>query len=965
MPMTPNQRSHQFDWLERLLGAPKTVHLEEDGLVLQTLIGTRSSPYPPITEELCLRKIGFCYLLRTSCFYLIWFKKIDAQSFLESLEVASRCYWQELYEDSHKELTQGAAHLASSLGPPIQYIRSSLASKLFNELSFLREHIPYLETYSAAQLTISDSIIKLKDFLQNQDDIIKAHNHEWSNQWLEQYPECFKDGDIPQLTTEQLLACVTDNDRVLCSGEAGSGKTTVLLAKTRYLLSSSKAQASEILWLSPCSYSVNHARRKARELNIEPITMHSIHSHAQSIYESIENAPLHDLESSREDRIQWFRDTLLSEARDPEFFKKIKTFYTVHLEEYEPTRHFENRGAYYNYLRGLDLHSLKGERITSLEEMLIANTLCVEGHEYRYRDHYPHPPLRPKQSQYRPSFYLPKLDLYIDYLALSRGGNPFLGMDRKEQHVEIQERQEMHAHYGSSYVQMYGYEGQDGSLRANLIERIAKFAQTHNKALPKQSPVDLTTHFEECAKKDGLALKLHEFFILYKERGAQLKYLPNARKFGLSQKHWLNFLEIFEHILFLYQKDVDPENRCRNDYFIKNVTRKLTQGDFSHTYRYILVDDIQDITPMQASLVEALAQAGPNSVLCATTDPQQHLGPLTGGDLSLSYDFSSHFGSCALFHLNLSHRFKPIQLALARAMNDKTIPPNNFQDKKVSPPDALAVAVFSDIKDEVSLEEACRFIPSSNKVSVSILCHPTHPFHHLRTSLKRGFPHITFHTACNLYELRGECDYLLIIDSMLADLEKQRNRPMSPYLVPLLGTKDAQDTDRVDSWTYFIFTRASRGILILTRPRRQSQTLKHLVTLSGDTLFRSGRPYLGLAKRSSYACPQCVEGTMVFHPKELRQPYRCSLSPYCTQRLNACLKCRTAPMIAQEGAYQCVNASCQQRVYPCPRCEVGQLLERLDSRQRQIRVCARRSHGCRYQEEIHLSSKPKSATLSP
>lgn len=57
--------------------------------------------------------------------------------------------------------------------------------------------------------------------------------------------------------------------------------------------------------------------------------------------------------------------------------------------------------------------TIQGERVKSVEELMIANFLYLNGIEYEYEKPYPHGDI-----MYRPDFYLTDYDIYLEHFGV-------------------------------------------------------------------------------------------------------------------------------------------------------------------------------------------------------------------------------------------------------------------------------------------------------------------------------------------------------------------------------------------------------------------------------------------------------------------------------------------------------------------------------------------------------------------
>src|SRR5206468_1141159 len=97
---------------------------------------------------------------------------------------------------------------------------------------------------------------------------------------------------------------------------------------------------------------------------------------------------------------------------------------------------------------------------------------------------------------------------------------------------------------------------------------------------------------------------------------------------------------------------------------IRKATTCVRSGQYLPPYRYILVDEFQDISPARAALVTALRDAVPSSALMCVGDDWQSIYRFAGSQIRLMEDFSGVFGTAERVDLTLTHRF-PQELATA------------------------------------------------------------------------------------------------------------------------------------------------------------------------------------------------------------------------------------------------------------------------------------------------------------
>ncbi|HVH00226.1 MAG TPA: ATP-dependent helicase, partial [Miltoncostaeaceae bacterium] len=125
------------------------------------------------------------------------------------------------------------------------------------------------------------------------------------------------------------------------------------------------------------------------------------------------------------------------------------------------------------------------------------------------------------------------------------------------------------------------------------------------------------------------------------------------------------------------------------------VRRRLAEA-----HRWVLVDELHDVNPVQARLVEALAAEG--SHLIAVADPDQSIYAWRGADPEVVERFAAAEGTC-VFPLQTNYRSTPEIVALAQ----ETLPAGNPYGKRLRaqrPPSGAApvIAHLASVQDEAA-----------------------------------------------------------------------------------------------------------------------------------------------------------------------------------------------------------------------------------------------------------------------
>ncbi len=132
-----------------------------------------------------------------------------------------------------------------------EYLRDSNIPRLHNEVFALSAS--YQQNSHVWQQYLSPSSIKFLAVLAtaaDKDTAIAQLRTKFERQQLKQHNEFFNNVESNPLTKEQRLAVIRNNDKNLVLAAAGTGKTSVMIAKVLHLVATKQATAEQILLLA-------------------------------------------------------------------------------------------------------------------------------------------------------------------------------------------------------------------------------------------------------------------------------------------------------------------------------------------------------------------------------------------------------------------------------------------------------------------------------------------------------------------------------------------------------------------------------------------------------------------------------------------------------------------------------------------------------------------------------------------
>lgn len=123
--------------------------------------------------------------------------------------------------------------------------------------------------------------------------------------------------------------------------------------------------------------------------------------------------------------------------------------------------------------------------------------------------------------------------------------------------------------------------------------------------------------------------------------------------------HFTNTEKILLYIIYkiseMYNHVLQTNNFCDFDDLIINATASLKQKKTKHNYKYILVDEYQDISLIRLHFLLELVKINA-SILTVVGDDFQSIYGFSGSNIQLFYEFDKYFENSKRFFINNTYR---------------------------------------------------------------------------------------------------------------------------------------------------------------------------------------------------------------------------------------------------------------------------------------------------------------------
>lgn len=528
-----------------------------------------------------------------------------------------------------------------------------------------------------------EQIDRVLAFSKNTEDVIRKHNDAFLLQAMEENKE-YLDHILNEvdpailLDEDQRKVILTDEDYCLVIAGAGAGKTTTVAAKVKYLVDKKGIAPEQILVVSFTNKAVNELKEKIQEnLGIPcPIaTFHStgnaiIHKHSPEEKQNI-------VDSSKLYFIirDYFKGSVM---RDESVVNKLIMFFATYFDapyEGDDLNGFFNNIAKANYatMRS-DLENFKREIIDartkksvtiqnevlrSHQEVEIANFLYLNNIDYDYEPAYPY--YIPNSNKlYTPDFiiYQGEKKAYIEHFGITeKGENDRYSEKELEQYKKaVRDKVRLHKQHGTTLIYTFSSYNDGKSLIKHLKEELdAKGFELRPKS--NQEVMELLVAGEENRYIRKLLNLICRFISNFKVNGYGEEDFKRMHSSTQNVRSRL-FLEICHDCYLEYTRWLKENHAVDFEDMINEsarLLREVKEMKQKLDFKYIIVDEYQDISRQRFDLTKALAEVTDAKII-AVGDDWQSIYAFSGSDITLFTKFSEKMGYAELLKIVRTYR---------------------------------------------------------------------------------------------------------------------------------------------------------------------------------------------------------------------------------------------------------------------------------------------------------------------
>ena len=495
--------------------------------------------------------------------------------------------------------------------------------------------------------------------------------------------------------------------------------------------------------------------------------------------------------------------------------------------------------------------------------------------------------------------------------------------------------------YGSTLVETHSWQYRKGVLLERLRQELENRGVSFQ-PVPRQKLLDglvrqlvswlsrLLATFLNHVKNSGLTTN-------------QLRIRAGSRQD--RQRCW-SFLSLFDAVSRRYELLLSEERAVDFHDLINQAASQLRKAGETPGFRYVLVDEFQDISRGRMALLQALSQFDVAWFLVG--DDWQSIYRFAGSDVGLVRNCGDHLGYTQEQTLSRTFRFgrRILEPSTAFVQRNPEQTKRPLRSSGRADDKGISVVIESDATRGIeSALEHIETLEGGQRRSVLVLGR----YRFSRDALPPLWPYrslkVQFSTA---HSAKGkEADYVVVMDlkddRMGFPCRLEDDPLMDLVLPPLHGQAFPFAEER--RLFYVAMTRARIGTYLVTDQERPSIFVTELLDESED---------ISQLGHLAPACARCPSGRLVL--SKTGKTRRCTNHPTCDYRAPRCGRCNSGYSLASgaSGRPECTNTSCRHRPTACPRCSIGILVRRRNRYGKPFRGCSRygAEPSCKYTENI-------------
>ncbi len=537
-------------------------------------------------------------------------------------------------------------------------------------ISYFQEAHSLVKKLEAFNITPSETISKFINDFGVINKLVKQHNEGVITFLLDTHKDFFDHCLKYPLDQQQRRSIVSEEDNCLVVSSAGSGKTSSIIGKVKYLTDVKGIAPHRILLISYTNKAAAELTERMATDGFKGYTFHklaidiigratgikpSICDNTDALFIDIYHTLLGN-NAFKNSVVEYFIDYQTNETdwekRKNERQEQLSEQKNVQLKAMFPD--MDGRAIY----------------VRSEQEQKICFVLSSLGVKFRYEEPYEHQLADEMYSQYRPDFsiYFEQKGvtkrIYLEHFGVDEHSlvPAWFAKDRNITYEEANQKyndgitwkKAAHEKFGTQLLVTSSADFHYSDIRDKLRKLL------DDAGVPIQEKTDEELYdwvLPKGSKQEKAFIRLVVTFVtLVKSSCKSVKEVLKQAKNADDERSVFIIKNIFQPIYELYISALSDSNQIDFTDAILKAT-EICRASHPVEYDYIIVDEFQDISVDRYNFLKVLREGSPPAKLYCVGDDWQSIYRFSGSDMALFNQFPEYFGATEINKIETTYRF--------------------------------------------------------------------------------------------------------------------------------------------------------------------------------------------------------------------------------------------------------------------------------------------------------------------
>ena len=409
-------------------------------------------------------------------------------------------------------------------------------------------------------------------------------------------------------------------------------------------------------------------------------------------------------------------------------------------------------------------------------------------------------------------------------------------------------------------IELYAYEKLEEQLLTKLEERLKKAGVVFVPMSPQEMWAEISGTQNQ--KLDRVAELFGTVITLTKNNDCSLEEVHGRNRSLKNLPSIDAVIDMIEPIYSSYQSMLRERNEIDFNDMINMASAYVQSGQYGHPYRYVIVDEYQDISQARYRLLEAMRQQKDYNLFCVGDD-WQSIYRFNGSDIGFILNFEKYWGASAISRIETTYRFPQSLISVSSGFIMKNPEQNQKQLRSAVADRGFSMEKITGYTESYAVEflaERLRELPKKSPVlflgryrfDIKMLDGHSQFSYQYNAALgrtevsfaRRTDLQISFMTAHGSKGLQA--DYVFLLNTKAYGMGFPSQIADAPILQLLLDNCDHYPFAEERRLFYVAMTRAKKKVWLVTLKGNESVFVKEIDEVYGEAM-----------RREQYACPLC------------------------------------------------------------------------------------------------------------